>query len=67
VAVFEKAISPGAPGPLYSAIAAALYNEGADAVLSSFVGGLGGKDVGYTDIERILAKIKDGKKHREWV
>jgi pyruvate ferredoxin oxidoreductase alpha subunit len=62
VGVFEKAISIGGYPPLYGEVVQAL-NGGE---VSSFVGGLGGKDINFSHIEGIFKKIKEGKK-KEWI
>lgn len=60
VAVFEKDISMGAPAPLYSELSCAANEMGIDTPVSSFVGGLGGRDVTVGHIEEMLNKIAGG-------
>ncbi|MCX6777860.1 MAG: pyruvate ferredoxin oxidoreductase [Candidatus Micrarchaeota archaeon] len=67
VAVFEKDYSLGASAPMYAELVEALYQKPEAPVLSSFVGGLGGKDMTVENVESLLAKIKDAKRHSEWV
>lgn len=67
VAVFEKAISPGGDAPLYSELLTAVSETGCNAILSSFIGGLGGKDVTVENVKQMFAKIKGGKPVKEWV
>jgi pyruvate ferredoxin oxidoreductase alpha subunit len=67
VAVFEKAISLGGDAPLYSELRASVAEQGCDAELSSFIGGLGGKDVTVEHVKEMLLKIKGGKPVKEWV
>ena len=67
VGVFEKAYSLGALPPLYGEVVAALADAKARPVASSFVGGLGGKDVTVGNMLELFAKIRQGKKLVEWV
>ncbi|MFH1424726.1 MAG: pyruvate ferredoxin oxidoreductase [archaeon] len=63
--VFEKAYSMGALPPVYSDVANAMKDS--DVAMSSFVGGLGGKDVRKRDINSLMKKISDGKEHQGWL
>jgi pyruvate ferredoxin oxidoreductase alpha subunit len=63
VAVFEKSISVGGAPPIFTEINSLLPEVKRKPVLSSFVGGLGGKDVTTKDIKKIFNKIKKGKPH----
>ena len=65
VAVFEKDVSFGGAPPVQSEVAYALFHE--ECVLSTFTGGLGGRDVTVEHVKQMLEKIKDGKVHGEWV
>lgn len=67
IGVFEKAYSLGALPPLYGEVVAALAEEKEKPVLSSFVGGLGGKDVTVGHVTELFGKIKQGRKIVEWV
>jgi len=66
IAVFEKAVSMGASAPLYSELSAAAREKDVDAPLSSFIGGLGGKDVTVKDVEEVFGKIVDGPVKMVW-
>ena len=66
IAVFEKAVSMGADAPLYAELSAAAKERGVDAPISSFIGGLGGKDVTVKDVEDIFGKIKNGPVKMVW-
>jgi pyruvate ferredoxin oxidoreductase alpha subunit len=66
-AVFEKAVSLGGDSPLYSELMTAVAETGSGATLSSFIGGLGGKDVTVNHVKQMLGKIKGGKPVKEWV
>ncbi len=67
VAVFEKDASFGGAPPLFGEVLCALNDLNRKPTLSSFIGGLGGKDVTVSDAVKILEKIKDGEKRFEWV
>jgi pyruvate ferredoxin oxidoreductase alpha subunit len=53
VAVLDRAVSPGAPAPLYAELAAVLYDGGPG--LESYVYGLGGRDLHPEDIRAVFA------------
>ncbi len=64
--VIDRNISVGSEGALFSEVKAALYDK-SDAKVYGFIAGLGGKDVPYTDIEKICKKSINGKaKDCEW-
>jgi len=64
--VIDRNISVGSGGALFSEVKASLYGK-SDAKVYSFIAGLGGKDVPYTDIEIICKKSINGKaKECEW-
>ena len=64
--VIDRNISVGSEGALFSEVKAALYDK-SDAKVYGFIAGLGGKDVPYTDIEKMCKKAVSGKaKHLEW-
>lgn len=67
VAVFEKAVSLGGAPPLFGEVLCALNDLTRKPTVSSFIGGLGGKDVTVNDLAKIMVKIKDGEKRFEWV
>ena len=51
---------------MFSEVKSSLFNK-SDAKAYGFIAGLGGKDVPYTDIEKICKKVVSGKaKHLEW-
>lgn len=68
VAVLEKAISPGANAPVFDELRSALYEENKRPEMSSFIIGLGGRDVTLDNIQKIYTLAKSGKsKPQEWV
>ncbi len=67
VAVFEKAVSLGGDAPIYTELMTSAQEFGSNAVISSFIGGLGGKDVTVEHVEQVFNKIKGGKPLKEWV
>lgn len=68
IAVLEKAISPGANGPLFDEISSLLYEEKERPEMRNFIIGLGGRDVRLDHIEKIYEMTKEGKgKTQEWV
>ncbi len=67
VGVFEKSYSLGALPPLYGEVLAAAADLKSRPVISSFVGGLGGKDVTVGNVLELYGKMKQGKKLVEWV
>ncbi|MEA3255878.1 MAG: pyruvate ferredoxin oxidoreductase [Candidatus Altiarchaeota archaeon] len=68
IAVLEKAVSPGANGPVFDEISSLLYDVSDRPEIRNFIIGLGGRDVRLDHIENIYEMIKEGKgsKH-EWV
>ena len=68
IAVLEKAVSPGANGPVFDEISSLLYDVSDRPEIRNFIIGLGGRDVRLNHIENIYEMIKEGKgsKH-EWV
>ncbi len=56
VAVMEKALSLGGTPPLYVEIVEALL--GTDTKVSSFVGGLGGREVGRKEVRSVYERLK---------
>jgi pyruvate ferredoxin oxidoreductase alpha subunit len=72
VAVFDRAVSFGEAGPVFSEIRSALYCAKDDAekkpIIHSFIAGLGGADVRLDHIEYALKKIVGEKKSiTEWL
>jgi len=65
VAVLEKALSIGGTPPVYVEICEALKND--KAIISSFVGGLGGRDIKREDLKKIFTKLKEKKAVKEWI
>jgi len=68
VLVFEKCISLGADGPVYTEVTSALYGAGAKVAVNGYVCGLGGRDVALDEIlaavdarERVSAKFMNVK------
>jgi pyruvate ferredoxin oxidoreductase alpha subunit len=59
VAVIDQNLSLGRGGVLYAELASALYGQrDAPPVLASFVGGLGGRDIGLEEFRRIAAETR---------
>jgi pyruvate ferredoxin oxidoreductase alpha subunit len=67
VGVMEKDISLGANGSLYDEVKAALYGIKDGPVVSSFIAGIGGRDIKMDDVRNVCSKVKAGKTVREWV
>ncbi len=67
VGVLEKDISLGANGSLFDEVKAALYSLRDGPVVSSFIAGIGGRDITMDDIRDVCTKIKAGREVREWV
>lgn len=65
IGVFEKDLSLGGMPPLYLEVAEALKNSSAK--ISSFVGGLGGRDITLKHIEHMFSKLESGKEVKEWI
>ena len=68
IAVVEKAISPGANGPMFDEISSLLFEAKSGAEIRNFIVGLGGRDVKLDHIQKIydMAKKSQGKK-QEWM
>ena len=68
IAVIEKAISPGANGPMFDEISSLLFEAKSGAEIRNFIVGLGGRDVKLDHIQKIydMAKKSQGKK-QEWM
>lgn len=67
IGVFEKSYSFGSAAPLYIEVVNSLFSMDRKPVVSSFVGGLGGKDVTLDTVNNLFKKIKQGKALQEWV
>jgi len=65
IGVFEKALSLGSAAPLYAEVAEALRDT--NAIISSFVGGLGGREVTRGDIRYMFDRLKGGNEVKEFV
>ena len=61
VAVFEKDISFGNEGTVYTNVLSALQKGGIAPKTANYVGGLGGKNVSPEDIEKIFDDLKEEK------
>ncbi|MBE5968601.1 MAG: pyruvate ferredoxin oxidoreductase [Lachnospiraceae bacterium] len=61
VAVFEKDISFGNEGTVYTNVLSAMQKGGLAPKTSNYVGGLGGKNVSPEDIEKIFDDLKEEK------
>ena len=60
VGVVDRAVTPGAPShPLYTDIAATLYESTKRPLLQSFVAGLGGRDVSVYDFKAMFSLVKN--------
>lgn len=67
IAVIEKCISMGYEGILASEVRAACYDKKVEGFISSFIVGLGGKDVTKENIKNIIKKSKTTKKRVEFI
>ncbi|RLF41696.1 MAG: pyruvate ferredoxin oxidoreductase [Thermoplasmata archaeon] len=64
--VIDRNISVGMGGALSAEVKSALYGN-SDTKVYSYIAGLGGKDVTFKDIEKMIRKVVDGKvKTLEW-
>jgi pyruvate ferredoxin oxidoreductase alpha subunit len=68
IAVIEKALSPGANGPMFDEISSLLFEAKSGAEIRNFIVGLGGRDVKLDHIQKIydMTKKSQGKK-QEWM
>ncbi len=62
VAVFEKDISFGNEGTVFTNVNSALHNENVNVPSYNFIGGLGGRNISVSDIENIYSAIQRGTK-----
>jgi pyruvate ferredoxin oxidoreductase alpha subunit len=67
IAVFEKSYSLGSFAPLYSEVINSLYSLKKRPIVSSFIGGLGGKDVPVNRLVEIFKSIRKREALRVWV
>jgi pyruvate ferredoxin oxidoreductase alpha subunit len=67
VGVLEKDVSVGAGGALFIEVKAALQKTNCKAKLSSFIAGLGGRDITLDGLHSVVKKIKSGFEGVEWV
>ncbi len=65
VAVLDRALSFGSVPPLYSEIVNALHSSSATCDLSSYVYGLGGRDIFNANIEKVFTDLINGKIHKK--
>ncbi len=65
IAVVERDFSPGGVPPVYAEVCEAL--AGTNAVVSSFHGALGGREVNRMLFKEIFGKLEDGKPVNEWI
>lgn len=65
VGVVERDISPGSKAPLYTEVFEALKDS--NAVVSSFYGGLGGRNITRAEIRGLFDKLKQNKPLDLWV
>jgi len=63
--VLDRSISIGMEGALFTEVKSSLYGK-SDAKVFGYIAGLGGKDVTYKDIEKMVNHAIDGK-YREVV
>jgi len=67
VGIVEKDISLGTNGALFDEVRSALYEEKDAPVTSSFIAGIGGRDIKISDFRDICTKVKKEKPICEWV
>lgn len=60
VSVLEKDISFGNEGTVFTNVASALAKANVNVELKNFIGGLGGKDITYSDVENIFTSLEKG-------
>ncbi|MCX6776106.1 MAG: pyruvate ferredoxin oxidoreductase [Candidatus Micrarchaeota archaeon] len=67
VAIFEKSYSLGSFAPVYAEVINSLYPLRKRPVVSSFIGGLGGKDVPTKTVHEIFKMIKKREPLEIWI
>ena len=60
IGVLEKDISFGFEGVVYTDVCSALKNAGVGTPVANYVGGLGGRSIYKTDIEKIFEELLSG-------
>lgn len=60
VSVLEKDISFGNEGTVFTNVASAFAKANVNVELKNFIGGLGGKDISYSDMENIFTSLEKG-------
>ncbi len=65
VGVIERDLSPGAKPPLYTEVFEALHET--KAIVSSFHGGLGGRNITRSEIRELFKKLEAKKPLDEWI
>lgn len=66
VGVIDRAVSPGGGAPLYLEAVEALSGD-SGATVSSFCGGLGGREIGVDECKKMFSRLKERKPLKEWV
>ena len=64
VAVLEKDISFGNEGTVFTNVASALAKEKLNIELKNFIGGLGGKDISFSEVENIFKSFENGSDNK---
>ncbi len=65
IGVIDRAVSLGAMSPLYVDLFEAL--QGTNSTISSYSGGLGGRNITRPAIKDLFEKLKTGKTTKEWI
>ena len=67
VGIFEKALSVGGYPPLFADMSAAMLRSELCPTISSFIGGLGGKDVTIWTVRKMFETLEKGESVRQYV
>ncbi len=69
IGVFDRAVTLGGHPPLYTDVLASIYDseKPKETLISSFIGGIGGKDVTVEDAKKIFEELKDNTIKRHFV
>jgi len=59
IIIFDRCISSGMGGPVFSEVRSALYNEEARPKVISFIGGLGGRNMSEKDFDYVINRGKE--------
>lgn len=59
IIVFDRAISFGVGGPVFSEVKAALYDQDPRPKIASIIGGLGGRDVSEEEFDYVITRGKE--------